>query len=92
MAFAWKFLLPLALLNVLVAGGEVLAWREGDISASVALPVFGAANAAMAAALIVGWGTFMGHLRPERRAKKALLTQELGAIYYLPPERPLGEA
>ncbi len=92
MAFAWKFLLPLALLNVVVAGGEVLAWREGDISANVALPVFGAANAALAVALIVGWGTFMGHLKPERRAKRAVLTQELGAVYYVQPERPLGEA
>jgi len=98
MAFAWKFLLPLALVNVLIAGGEVLAWREGDISSNVALPVFGLANAALAAQLIVGWGTFMGHLKPERRAKRAVLTQELGAIYYVPagsqgapPERPLGE-
>ena len=99
MAFAWKFLLPLMLLNVIITGGEVLAWREGDISANVALPVFGAANTALALALIVGWGTFMGHLRPERRAKRAVLTQELGAVYYVPagrhgvqPERPLGEA
>ena len=88
MAFAWKFLLPLALLNVVVAGGEVLAWREGDISDSVALPVIAAANVALAAILIVGWGTFMGHLRPERRAKRAVLTQELGAVYYSQPERP----
>jgi len=99
MAFAWKFLLPLMLLNVVIAGGEVLAWREGDISANVALPAFGAANAVLAVALIVGWGTFMGHLKPERRAKRAVLTQELGAVYYVPPgghgvqpERPLGEA
>jgi len=88
MAFAWKFLLPLALLNVVVAGGEVLAWREGDISDGVALPVIAVANAVLAAALVVGWGTFMGHLRPERRAKRALLTQELGAVYYSQPERP----
>src|SRR3990172_8747262 len=92
MAFAWKFLLPLALLYVVIAGGEVLAWREGDISANVALPAFGAANAALAVALIVGWGTFMGHLKPERRAKRAVLTPEPGAVYYVQPERPRGEA
>ena len=84
---------------MVIAGGEVLAWRESDISANVALPVFGAANTALAVALIVGWGTFMGHLKPERRAKRAVLTQELGAVYYVPagrhgvqPERPRGEA
>ena len=77
----------------------MLAWREGDIPDSVALPAIGAANAALAVALIVGWGTFMGHLKPERRAKRAVLTQELGAVYYVPagrhgvqPERPVGEA
>jgi NADH-quinone oxidoreductase subunit H len=85
MAFAWKFLLPLALLNVLVSGAEVLIWQEGDLSAGVALPIFGAVNAGLAVALILGWATFMGHLKPERRAKRALLTQELGTIYYAAP-------
>ena len=92
MAFAWKFLLPLSLLNVLIAGGEVLIWREADLSAGLALPIFGVVNAALAVALVVGWGTFMGHLSPERRAKRAVLTQELGAVYYARPAGPLGEA
>ncbi len=91
MAFAWKFLLPLALVNVLVTGGEVLIWREADLSAGVALPIFGVVNAVLAAGLIVGWATFMGHVSPERRAKRAVLTQELGAIYYQ-PAGPTGEA
>lgn len=91
MAFAWKFLLPLTLLNVLIAGGEVLIWREADLSAGLALPIFGVANASLAVALVVGWGTFMGHTRPERRAKRAVLTQELGAIYYTQPGRSVGE-
>ena len=92
MAFAWKFLLPLSLLNVLIAGGEVLIWREGDLSAGLALPIFGVVNTALAVALVVGWGTFLGHLSPERRAKRAVLTQELGAVYYARPAGPLGEA
>jgi hypothetical protein len=33
----------------------------------------------------------MGHLSPERRAKRAVLTQELGAVYYTRPASPLGE-
>src|SRR3990172_1106190 len=92
MAFAWKFLLPLMLLNVIITGGEVLAWREGDISANVALPVFGAANTALAVALIVGWGTFMGHLKPERRGGRGAPPPEAGGGYYVQPERPRGEA
>ena len=82
MAFAWKFLLPMSLLNVVVVGGEVLIWREMDLSAGVALPVIGAVNAAMAVALVVGWGRMLGHGRPERRAQRALLTTEVGANFY----------
>ncbi len=85
MTFAWKFLLPLALLNVVVVGAEMLIWQEGDLSAGVALPIFGAVNAVLAVALVLGWATFMGHMRPEHRSKRALLTQELGAIYYAAP-------
>ena len=82
MAFAWKFLLPLSLLNVLVVGLEVLLWQESDISAGVALPVFGVINSLLAVVLVVGWGRMLGHLRPERRAKRAVLTKELGVILY----------
>jgi NADH-quinone oxidoreductase subunit H len=99
MAFAWKFMLPLMLVNVLVTGAEVLIWREADLSAGLALPIFGVVNAALAVALVVGWATFMGHMRPERRATRVVLTQELGSIFYVPPDRhgtrpagPLGEA
>lgn len=80
MAFAWKFLLPLSLLNVLLVGLEVLIWRENDLSAGVVLPAFAVANALLAVALVVGWGRMLGHLRPESRAKRAILTQELGVV------------
>ncbi len=90
MAFAWKFLLPLSLVNVLLVGGEMLAWQEAELDAEVALPIFGAANAVLGAALVVGWGRLLGHLRPERRAKRAVLTQELGAVLYQEPEPARG--
>ncbi len=99
MAFSWKFLLELLFIHVVLVGGQVLAWKEADIPTEVALPVFAAVNWAMMVALIVGWAVFMGHLRPERRAKRALQTQELGAIFYVPaggqvaePGQTAGEA
>ena len=82
MAFAWKYLLPLSLLNVLIAGAEVLVWREADVQSEVALPVIGAINAVLAVALVVGWASTLGHLRRERRPARAILTQEVGAILY----------
>jgi NADH-quinone oxidoreductase subunit H len=59
MAFAWKFLLPLALVNVLATALEVLIWEQYDISAGIVLPLFAIINAAMAAALIMGWSGVM---------------------------------
>ncbi|MCH7577654.1 MAG: NADH-quinone oxidoreductase subunit NuoH [Chloroflexi bacterium] len=99
MAFSWKFLLELLFIHILVVGAQVLIWHEGDYPAEVVLPIFAVINWTLAVALIVGWATFMGHLSPQRRAKRAVLTQELGAIYYRPadghgarPTRPLGDA
>jgi len=86
MAFAWKFLLPLSLLNVLLVGGEVLVWQEGGYEAEVVLPIFAVVNWAVAGALVIVWGSVLGHLRPERRPRRALLTKEVGVIVYGQPE------
>lgn len=59
MGFAWKFLLPLSLVNVLVTALEVLIWTEYGISAGIVLPVFAVVNFAMAGLLIAGWGRVM---------------------------------
>jgi NADH-quinone oxidoreductase subunit H len=59
MAFAWKFLLPLALVNVLVTAFEVLLWSEYDLSAGVILPIAAVVNLALAAILILGWSRVM---------------------------------
>jgi len=82
MAFAWKFLLPLALVNVLVVGGEMLLWQEAELSSGEALPLFGVVNAVLAVALVMGWALFLGHQQPGRVAHRAVLTQEVGAIYF----------
>ncbi len=82
MAFAWKFLLPLALVNVLVVGGEMLLWQEAELSAGEALPLFGALNFFLAIGLVVGWALVLGHRRPERVVHRAILTKEVGAIFY----------
>ena len=59
MAFAWKFLLPLAIINVFVSALEVLIWREYELSAGVVLPIVAVVNFALAGLLIAGWGKVM---------------------------------
>jgi NADH-quinone oxidoreductase subunit H len=52
MAFAWKMLIPLALLNLAVVGVEVLIWRQFELSDWVLLP-FALVNFAIAAGALV---------------------------------------
>ena len=85
MGFAWKFMLPLALVNVLVVGGERLLWQEAELSSGEALPLFGVVNFVLAVGLIVGWAWILGHRRPDRVAHRAILTKEVGAIFYGEP-------
>ncbi len=89
MGFAWKFLLPLVLVNIFLAGLEVLLWQELEAPAEVVLPIFALTNLALAVALMVGWARLLGHLRPERRPKRARLIAEVGAIVYGQPYGPV---
>lgn len=52
MAFAWKFLLPLALINLLVTSLQVVFWPE--VSAWIVI----VSNLAIMAALILAWSRF----------------------------------
>ena len=84
MAFAWKFLLPIMLVNTLVVGGEVLIWRENDIADETALTLIGLVNFFFGAALVIAWARFLGHGKGKQRGQGAILTQEVGAVYYSP--------
>jgi NADH-quinone oxidoreductase subunit H len=82
MAFAWKFMLPIMLINVLVVGAEVLIWRKNDISDVTALAAIGLVNFFFGLALVAGWARFLGHGTGKQKGERALLVQEVGAIYF----------
>src|SRR5437899_4143365 len=85
MDFAWKFLLPLSLVNVVLVGGEVLLWQEASLSRNLAWPAFGVVNLLLAVVLIVGWASILGQRSPKYTAHRALLTREVGAIHFGEP-------
>jgi NADH-quinone oxidoreductase subunit H len=82
MGFAWKFMLPIMLVNTLAVGGEVLIWRENNIADETALTLIGLVNFFFGAALVAGWARFLGHGTGRQRGHRALLTQEVGAVYF----------
>ena len=51
MAFAWKMLLPLALISVVVVATEVLIWRELELTDWILLP-YAVINIGMAVVLV----------------------------------------
>ncbi len=90
MAFAWKYMLPLMLVNVLLAGLEVLIWQENDLSAGLVMPLFAIVNIGLTVAMLVGWARLLGHARPENQPKRARLVTEVGSIQYEPYGLPAG--
>ena len=54
MAFAWKMLIPLALINIMVVAVEVFVWRYWDVTDWV-LAAFVAINFAVAVLAIVSF-------------------------------------
>ncbi len=60
LAFAWKWMTPMAFLNIVLVSAEILVWNETGWSAGAVLPVYVVLNGAFAVGLIVAWVKFMG--------------------------------
>ena len=60
LAFAWKWMTPMAFLNLVLVAAEVLIWNETGVSSGLVLPLYAVLNAAFAGVLIVAWVKFMG--------------------------------
>jgi NADH-quinone oxidoreductase subunit H len=56
LSFAWKFLLPLGLVNIFLVAGEVLIWQQSGASAGILFPIFVVVNWILAAMLVVAYG------------------------------------
>jgi formate hydrogenlyase subunit 4 len=55
LAFAWKWMTPMAIINIVLVAGEVTLWEETGWSAGLLLPAYIVINGALAGALIVAW-------------------------------------
>ena len=80
MTFAWKFMLPLALFNLLVLATEKMVWTESDLDDGFAW-VWAAVNVVAAVVLLVAWAKVMGY-RPGRVPTRPRLVKE--ATGYVP--------
>jgi NADH-quinone oxidoreductase subunit H len=59
LAFAWKWMTPMAILNLVLVAAEVLIWQESGWSAGVLLPAYIIINNALAVVTIYGFMTLL---------------------------------
>ncbi len=60
LAFAWKWMTPMAFVNIIIVAAEILIWNETGVSAGIVLPLYVAFNMLFAGVLIIAWVRFMG--------------------------------
>lgn len=80
MAFAWKFLLPLALLNLLIVATEKVIWTQQELGDGIVF-LFAPINIALSVVLVYAWAKLNGY-RPEDTPKKPRMVKE--ASGYIP--------
>lgn len=80
LAFAWKFLLPLSLANVLIIAFEVLIWQQNNFAPQVVLPIFAVVNFVLAGVLVVGYVQTFGFARTNRPRTIKLVRDPAGAM------------
>lgn len=80
MAFAWKFLLPLGVFNLLLVTTERMIWSEQDYADGF-IYLFAVVNIAVSIALVYAWARFNGY-RPERAPTRPRLVKQAGG--YIP--------
>lgn len=88
MAFAWKYMLPIAAVNLLVIAAERLFLFENELlDDSWAYWVLAVVNIPLAVAVLVAWARALGY-RPGRVPTRPRLVREAGG--YVPVENPGG--
>jgi NADH-quinone oxidoreductase subunit H len=87
LGFAWKFLLPLGVVNIFVVAAEVLIWQQTDLSAGILFPVFAAVNWVLAGLLIVAYSKLYGkRLLEPRRIRVVYDLSEVNPVEIEPQE------
>ncbi|MBE7519444.1 MAG: NADH-quinone oxidoreductase subunit NuoH [Thermoflexaceae bacterium] len=78
MTFAWKFMLPIALLNLALVATERMFWIEQEADDSIVY-AFAIINIIAAAAAVYGWSRALGY-RPEETPLRPRLVSEAGGF------------
>jgi len=80
MMFAWKYLIPISLVQVLLIALERSIFERWDVAGIIPLAIFTAVNFAFAVFIVRAWARFLGY-RPERETLLSpTLTTAVGGL------------
>jgi len=80
MAFAWKYLIPLALLNLGVVAIEAALFRRWEGEGVVVLGGFALANGLLTVVAVRGWARFLGYAPEREPLLRPTLTTGVGGL------------
>ncbi|MGE5596883.1 MAG: NADH-quinone oxidoreductase subunit NuoH [Hyphomicrobiales bacterium] len=83
MSFAWKFMLPVALVNLLVVSTERIIWTDAFDGDKGWVYPFAILNIALSVFLVFAWSRLLGY-RPERVPTRPRLVKEAGGYVPVP--------
>lgn len=87
MTFAWKFMLPVAIANIVLVAVERMIWTEVFDREYAAGYLFAIINLIAAGAIIVAWARLMGYGKTPIPTRPRLVSQSTG---YVPVSRGAG--
>jgi NADH-quinone oxidoreductase subunit H len=80
MMFAWKYLIPISLVQVLLVALEKSIFERWDVPGIIPLALFTAVNVVFAIVIVRFWARFLGY-RPEREVLLSpMLTSSIGGL------------
>jgi NADH-quinone oxidoreductase subunit H len=80
LAFAWKFLIPLAITFVGVSAVESAIFARADAPGLIVLGAFGVVNLVLTVVLVRGWARRIGYSVPRSEATMPTLTTSIGGL------------
>ncbi len=86
MAFAWKYMLPVALINLLIVATERMIWTEND-NKQFWLYLFAIVNIVLTVVIVRAWAKVLGYNPTDKPIKARLVKNATG---YVPLDAPTG--
>lgn len=80
MKFAWQYLIPLSLLQVLVVAIEASVLARWDVAAALPLTIFAIVNLLVMGVAVWAWARFVGYRPEQQQARHPLLTASVGGL------------